>query len=120
MRHAVLAAVDRVPAVAAFATDSRTPPLRRGPLVERSGRAGRRLAGALLPRARVAVDGRRCPVDEVLGAGTASLSRTGSGLVVTAGGRRIEVADVDGVLAAWLGSARSVVVRPDRIVRSAE
>ncbi len=120
VRHAVLAAVDRVPAVAAFATDSRTPPLRRGALVERSGRAGRRLAGALLPRAQVVVDGRRSPVDEVLGPGTASLSRDGGGLVVHAGGRRTPVADVDGVLAAWLGGARSVVVRPDRIVRSAE
>ncbi len=119
LRHAVLAGVGRVPAVAAFATDSRTPPLRRGPLVERSGRSGRRLAGTLLPRAHVAVDGRRCPLDEVLGGGTASLSRTGRGLAVHAGGRRTEVEDADGVLTAWLGSARSVVVRPDRIVRSA-
>ncbi|MGY1742317.1 MULTISPECIES: bifunctional 3-(3-hydroxy-phenyl)propionate/3-hydroxycinnamic acid hydroxylase [unclassified Blastococcus] len=119
VRRAVLAGVDRVPAVAAFATDSRTPALRRGPLVERTGRAGRRLAGTLLPRARVAAGGRTCPVDDVLGPGTATLTRAGGGLVVHAGGRRVEVTDVDGVLTAWLGGARSVVVRPDRVVRSA-
>ena len=45
VRRGVLAAVRRIPAVARLATDSRTPPLRRGPLVERRGRAGRRLAG---------------------------------------------------------------------------
>lgn len=118
VRRAVLAGVDRIPAVAAFATDSRTPPLRPGPLVERSGRAGRRLAGALLPRARVAVAGRACPVDDVLGLGTATLTRAGGGLVVHSGGRRVAVADVDGVLTALLGGARSVVVRPDRVVRS--
>ena len=118
LRRAVLAGVDRIPAVAAFATDSRTPPLRPGPLVERSGR-GRGLAGTLLPRARVSVGGRLCPVDEVLGSGTASLARDGGGLVAHAAGRRTELVDVDGVLTAWLGSARSVVVRPDRIVRSA-
>ncbi len=119
VRRAVLAGVDRVPAVAAFATDSRTPPLRRGPLVERSGRAGRRLAGTLLPRAQVGVDGRRCPVDEVLGSGSATLSRSASGLVAFADGRRIVLDDVDGVLSEWLGSAHTVAVRPDRIIRSA-
>jgi 3-(3-hydroxy-phenyl)propionate hydroxylase len=119
LRRAVLAGVDRVPAVAAFATDSRTPPLRPGPLVERPGRAGRRLAGTLLPRARVSVDGRTCPVDDVLGPGSATLERAGGGLVVHAGGRRTEVADVDGALSAWLGGSRRVVVRPDRIIRSA-
>ncbi|SEP00138.1 bifunctional 3-(3-hydroxy-phenyl)propionate/3-hydroxycinnamic acid hydroxylase [Trujillonella endophytica] len=120
VRRGVLAGVTRIPAAAALATDSRTPPLRPGPLVERSGPAGRRLAGTLLPRAQVAVDGRRCPVDDVLGTGTAVLGRAGNGLVVHAAGRRIEVTDVDGGLAGWLGSARSVVVRPDRIIRSAE
>ena len=37
------------------------------------------------------------------------------------GGVEVEVADVDGVLTAWLRSARAtaVVVRPDRIVQSA-
>ncbi|WP_409330359.1 bifunctional 3-(3-hydroxy-phenyl)propionate/3-hydroxycinnamic acid hydroxylase [Trujillonella humicola] len=119
VRRAVLAGVRSVPAVAAFATDSRTPPLRPGPLVERSGRAGRRLAGTLLPRARIAVDGRTCAVDDVLGTGTATLSRARDGLVVHAAGRRTGIADTDGVLTAWLGGARSVVVRPDRVVRSA-
>ena len=120
VRRAVLAGVDRIPAVAAFATDSRTPPLRRGPLVERSGRAGRRLAGTLLPRAQVARRRPALPGRRACSApARATLSRAASGLVVHAGGRRIEVDDVDGVLSAWLGSARTVVVRPDRIIRSA-
>jgi 3-(3-hydroxy-phenyl)propionate hydroxylase len=120
VRRAVLAGVGRIPAVAAFATDSRTPPLHSGPLVERSGAAGRRLAGTLLPRARVVVDGRTCSVDEVLGSGTATLSRFEGGLMAHVGGRRTVVDDVDGVLSAWLGSAHSVVVRPDRIIRAAD
>ncbi|MGY1635762.1 bifunctional 3-(3-hydroxy-phenyl)propionate/3-hydroxycinnamic acid hydroxylase [Geodermatophilus sp. SYSU D00742] len=123
LRRAVLAAVGRVPAVAAFATDSRTPPLRRGPLVRRRGRAGRRLAGTLLPRAPVDVGGRRCPVDDVLGPGTARLRLLAPGRVAVrpVGGVEIVLADVDGVLTTWLRRARAttVVVRPDRIVQSA-
>jgi 3-(3-hydroxy-phenyl)propionate hydroxylase len=123
LRRAVLAAVGRVPAVAAFATDSRTPALRRGPLVARRGRAGRRLAGTLLPRAPVDAGGRRCPVDDVLGPGTARLRLLAPGRVTVrpAGGAEVVVADVDGVLTTWLRRARAttVVVRPDRIVRSA-
>ncbi len=122
VRRAVLAAVVRVPALAAYATDSETPPLRRGPLVDRRGRAGRRLAGTLVPRARVRVDGRECRLDDVLGPGTAVVALAAPGRVaVTAGGRRTEVADVDGALGAWLaaGRARYAVVRPDRVVRAA-
>ncbi|MGY1660342.1 bifunctional 3-(3-hydroxy-phenyl)propionate/3-hydroxycinnamic acid hydroxylase [Geodermatophilus sp. SYSU D00705] len=123
LRRAVLAAVGRVPAVAGFATDSRTPPLRRGPLVTRRARPGRRLAGTLLPRAPVDAGGRRCPVDDVLGPGTARLRLLAPGRVAVrpAGGPEVVVADVDGVLTAWLRRARAttVVVRPDRIVRSA-
>ncbi len=122
VRRTVLAAVARVPALAAYATDSETPPLRRGPLVDRSGRAGRRLAGTLVPRARVRVAGRDRRLDDVLGPGTAVLARGPAGRVaVTAGGRRTEVDDVDGVLTAWLrgGRARFAVVRPDRVVRAA-
>ncbi len=122
VRRAVLAAVARVPALAAYATDSRTPPLRPGPLVDRRGPAGRRLAGTLAPRARVRVDGRVCSLDDVLGTGTAVVALAPAGRVaVTAGGRRTEVDDVDGALTAWLGAgrARFAVVRPDRIVRAA-
>ncbi|WP_448610664.1 bifunctional 3-(3-hydroxy-phenyl)propionate/3-hydroxycinnamic acid hydroxylase [Geodermatophilus sp. URMC 60] len=123
LRRVVLAGVGRVPAVARFATDSRTPPLRRGPLVVRRGRAGRRLAGSLLPRAAVAVDGRAVPVDDVLGPGTARLRLLAPGRLAVRprGGREVEVADVDGALTTWLrrAGATSVVVRPDRIVRSA-
>ena len=71
LRRGVLAAVRRIPAVARLATDSRTPPLRRGPLVERRGRAGRRLAGTLIPQPEVLADGRRCRLDDVLGPGSA-------------------------------------------------
>ena len=123
LRRAVLAGVGRVPAVARFATDSRTPPLRRGPLVVRRGRAGRRLAGSLLPRAAVVLDGRTVPVDDVLGPGTARLRLLAPGRLAVrpAGGREVEVADEDGVLSGWLrrAGAVAVVVRPDRIVLSA-
>jgi 3-(3-hydroxy-phenyl)propionate hydroxylase len=123
VRRGVLAAIGRVPALAAFALDSRTPPLRRGPLVDRRGRAGRRLAGSLLPRAGVAVGSLQCPVDDVLGDGAARLRLVAPGRLAVrpADGREIEVADVDGVLTGWLrrGRATAVVVRPDRIVRSA-
>ena len=57
VRRGVLAVVRRIPAVARLATDSRTPPLVRGPQVERRGRAGRRLAGTLVPQPEVLVDG---------------------------------------------------------------
>ncbi|GAB3306337.1 bifunctional 3-(3-hydroxy-phenyl)propionate/3-hydroxycinnamic acid hydroxylase [Geodermatophilus aquaeductus] len=122
VRRAVLAAVAGVPALAAYATDSRTPPLRPGPLVDRSGRAGRRLAGTLVPRARVRAGGDECRIDDVLGAGTAVVALAGPGRVaVTAGGRRTEVDDVDGALTCWLTGARArfAVVRPDRVVRAA-
>jgi 3-(3-hydroxy-phenyl)propionate hydroxylase len=121
VRRGVLAAVGRVPALAAYATDSRTPPLRRGPLVDRRGRAGRRLAGTLVPRARVGVDGEVCRLDDVLGTGAATLTAADGVLTVEAGGRWTRVEDTDGVLTAWLraGRATSVAVRPDRVVRSA-
>ncbi|MGY1640497.1 bifunctional 3-(3-hydroxy-phenyl)propionate/3-hydroxycinnamic acid hydroxylase [Geodermatophilus sp. SYSU D00703] len=122
-RRAVLALVGRLPAVAAFATDSRTPPLRRGPLVARRGRAGRRLAGTLLPRAPVQAGGSRCPVDDVLGPGTARLRLLGPGRLAVRpqGAPEVRVDDVDGVLTGWLhrAGASTVVVRPDRIVASA-
>ncbi len=123
VRRVVLAAVRRIPAAAALATDTRTPPLRRGPLVERRGRAGRRLAGTLVPQPEVLVDGRRCRLDDVFGPGVAELTWTGGGLAVTrADGTRTEqLEDPGGTLAAWLrgGHASVVVVRPDRIVQSA-
>ncbi len=123
LRRGVLAAVGRVPALAAFAVDSRTPALRPGPLVVRRGRAGRRLAGTLLPRVEVLADGRRVGVDDVLGSGTAHLRLLAPGWlgVRPDGGPEVEVCDVDGALTRWLrrGRASAVVVRPDRIVRSA-
>jgi 3-(3-hydroxy-phenyl)propionate hydroxylase len=117
VRRVVLAAVRRIPAVARLATDSRTPPLRPGPLVERRGRAGRRLAGTLVPQPEVLVDGRRCRLDDVLGPGDAEL--TADLLVRRADGTAIRVEDPSGTLRDWLGGASAVRIRPDRIVRSA-
>jgi 3-(3-hydroxy-phenyl)propionate hydroxylase len=117
VRRAVLAAVRRIPAVARLATDSRTPPLRRGPLVERRGRAGRRLAGTLVPQPKVLVDGRPCRLDDVLGDGAAEL--TSNLHVRRADGIEIRVEDPSGTLLRWLGRATSVQIRPDRVVRSA-
>ena len=97
-------------------------PLRNGPLVERRGRAGRRLAGLLLPQPEVLLDGRPCRLDDVLGDGEARVRREGERLVVArADGTRVTVEDPSRVLLGWLehGRAQSVVVRPDRIVRTA-
>jgi 3-(3-hydroxy-phenyl)propionate hydroxylase len=120
VRRAVLTVVRRLPAVARLATDSRTPPLRRGPLVERRGRAGR-LAGTLVPQPEVLVDGRSCRLDDVLGSGAAELRLTAGGLVVSAAGRSTPIGDPGGGLTAWLraAGATSARIRPDRIVASA-
>jgi 3-(3-hydroxy-phenyl)propionate hydroxylase len=122
VRRAVLAVVRRIPAVAALATDSRTPPLRRGPLVERRGRAGRRLAGTLVPQPEVVAGGQRCRLDDVLGSGAAELLLVDGGLVVRRDdGSEIAVEDPAGTLRRWLlrGHASGVRIRPDRIVRVA-
>ena len=69
----MLAAVRRIPAVAALATDSRTPPLRAA--AGRPPRPGGAAAGrALVPQPWVEVEGRRCRLDDVLGAGAAELT----------------------------------------------
>jgi 3-(3-hydroxy-phenyl)propionate hydroxylase len=114
VRRGLLAVLPRVPAVARLAIDSRTPPLRPGPLVARD-----RLAGTLLPQPEVLVGGRRCRLDDVLGHGEAELAidRTGQLSVRLEDGTRVRIDD-GGVLAGWLrrGRAGGVVVRPDRIV----
>ena len=117
VRRGVLAVLRRIPAVAALATDSRTPPLRRGPLVDRRGRAGRRLAGTLVPQPEVLVDGRRCRLDDVLGGGAAVL--TADLVVRRADGSEVRVEDPSGTLRRWLGPATAVRIRPDRVVGSA-
>jgi 3-(3-hydroxy-phenyl)propionate hydroxylase len=120
VRRAVLTLARRMPVVARLATDSRTPPLRRGLLVERRGHAGR-LAGTLVPQPEVLVDGRSCRLDDVLGMGAAELRLSTDGLVVSTADGEIGIEDPSGVLSAWLGAAgaSSVRIRPDRIVRSA-
>ncbi|MFD2091196.1 bifunctional 3-(3-hydroxy-phenyl)propionate/3-hydroxycinnamic acid hydroxylase [Blastococcus deserti] len=117
LRRGVLAVVRRIPAVARLATDSRTPPLRSGPLVDRRGRAGRRLAGSLVPQPEVLADGKRCRLDDVLGAGCAEL--TVDLVVRRADGSQTRVEDPSGTLRRWLGPATAVRIRPDRIVRAA-
>ena len=120
VRRGVLPAVRRVPAVGALATSGNTPPLSRGPLVERRGRAGRRLAGTLLPQPTVQVDGLRCRLDDVLGPGPSRLVRLdGDRVHVTSEDAELHLDSPE--LAAWLraAGATEVVVRPDRIVRSA-
>jgi 3-(3-hydroxy-phenyl)propionate hydroxylase len=124
VRRGVLEVARRVPAVARLAAGSRTPPLRPGPLVERH-----RLAGTLLPQPSVLLDGRRCRLDDVLdqvGLGSAVELRAlgGDRLAVRAlddPARTAQVRDPSGALAGWLraGGAAEVLVRPDRIVRSA-
>jgi 3-(3-hydroxy-phenyl)propionate hydroxylase len=120
VRRGALAMARRIPMVGALAASGRTPPLLRGPLVERQGHPGRRLAGTLVPQPVVLVGRLRCRLDDVLGP-------AGAELRLIDGDRlrlRRDDADVDlesSELAAWLrrAGATSVVVRPDRIVRSA-
>ncbi|MCF6734777.1 bifunctional 3-(3-hydroxy-phenyl)propionate/3-hydroxycinnamic acid hydroxylase [Blastococcus sp. KM273129] len=116
LRRVVLAAVRRIPAVARLATDSRTPPLRRGPLVARRGRAGRRLAGTLLPQPEVVVDGTVRRLDDVLGDGYVEI--TADLRIRRPDGTAVPIEDPTGTLRRWLGDAALVRVRPDRIVRS--
>ena len=120
VRRGVLGVARRIPAVAGLATASRTPAL-RGPLIERQGRAGRRLAGTLVPQPEVLVGGRRRRLDDVLGDGTAELRVVDGGLVVVAGGQQTPIEDPGGTLLRWLRSGRASVaeVRPDRVVRAA-
>jgi 3-(3-hydroxy-phenyl)propionate hydroxylase len=115
LRRGVLPVVRRVPAVARLATESRTPPL-TGPDIDRRGRAGRRLAGTLVPQPEVVVDGRRCRLDDVLGPGPAEI--TSDLLVRRADGTEHRIEDPSGTLGGWLRGA-TVQIRPDRIVRSA-
>jgi len=118
LRRGVLAVVRRSPVAARLATDSRTPPL-TGPGIDRRGRAGRRLAGTLVPQPEVVVDGRRCRLDDVLGPGAAEIDAAGGLAVRRADGTTIAIEDPADVLRPWLGAARGVVVRPDRIVAAA-
>jgi 3-(3-hydroxy-phenyl)propionate hydroxylase len=121
-RRGVLAVVRRFPLVATLATASRTPALRPGPLVERRGRPGRRLAGTLVPQPEVLVDGRTFRLDEVLGPGSAELRLDGDRLLVRREGEtEQEITEPGGTLARWLRSAgaTAVRIRPDRIVQSA-
>ena len=112
LRRAVLTGVRRVPRLAAFAADSRTPPLRPGPLVRRRRVAPGSPVGGLLPQPPIAGGGR---LDDVLGPDWAVLT-TGGPVPVGWSGRVVQAGELGSPeLVRWL-RGRSVVVRPDRIV----
>lgn len=112
VRRAVLAGLRGVPRLAAFASSSRTAPLRRGPLVRRPWLAPGSPVGGLLPQPPIAGPDR---LDDVLGPGWAVLSG-GARTPADWPGPVLEVAALGSPeLARWLGR-RSVLVRPDRIV----
>jgi 3-(3-hydroxy-phenyl)propionate hydroxylase len=120
VRRGALALARQVPAVGTLAASGLTPALRNGPLVERRGRAGRRLAGTLAPQPEVVVDGRRRRLDDVLGPGPAEIELAGADRVrLRTADEKLEAESPE--LVAWLraGRATSVRIRPDRIVRSA-
>jgi 3-(3-hydroxy-phenyl)propionate hydroxylase len=119
LRRGVLAVVRRIPAVSRLALDSRTPPLTAGSEVDRRGRVGRRLAGTLVPQPEVRVEGRTVRLDDVLGPGAAEILAGDELVVRREDGRVVAVEDPAGVLRRWMGPAGRVVVRPDRIVRTA-
>ncbi|MEU2349674.1 bifunctional 3-(3-hydroxy-phenyl)propionate/3-hydroxycinnamic acid hydroxylase [Modestobacter sp. NPDC049651] len=111
VRRVVLAGVQATPGLSAFASSSRTPPLRPGPLVRRPRFAPGSPVGALLPQFPVAGPGR---LDDVLGDGWAVLSsgRAPAGWP----GRVLHAGEVGSPeLVRWL-RGRSVLVRPDRVV----
>jgi hypothetical protein len=74
-----------------------------------------------LPQPGVRAAGRECRLDDVLGPGWTELARLPDGALTVRrlpDGEPVTVEDPGGVLAGWLGGARGVVVRPDRIVRA--
>ncbi|MGY1806512.1 bifunctional 3-(3-hydroxy-phenyl)propionate/3-hydroxycinnamic acid hydroxylase [Blastococcus sp. SYSU D00669] len=117
IRRAVLAVVRRLPLVGAFARSSRTPPLRRGPLVRRPRVAVGSPVGGLLPQPLVTVDGAPRRLDDVLGDGWAVVTADGGPVLEPPTGEPARVVRVP-ELAAWL-RGRSVLVRPDRVVAAA-
>ncbi|NIH67029.1 bifunctional 3-(3-hydroxy-phenyl)propionate/3-hydroxycinnamic acid hydroxylase [Modestobacter marinus] len=108
LRRAVLA----LPGVARFAGESRTPPLRPGPLVRRRRLPPGSPVGWLVPQPPIGGPQR---LDDLLGPGWAVLAAGGAVPADWPG----PVLRVDRLgspeLARWLGR-RSVLVRPDRIV----
>ncbi|MBB3677536.1 3-(3-hydroxy-phenyl)propionate hydroxylase [Modestobacter versicolor] len=112
VRRVVLTGVRRLPRLAAFASSSRTPPLRPGPLVRRSRFAVGSPVGGLLPQPPVDRPGR---LDDVLGPGWAVLT-TGGPVPADWPGPVLRADQLGSPwLVRWL-AGRSVLVRPDRIV----
>lgn len=110
------------------AANSRSPRLRRGPLV-RPHRPWGDLAGTLPPQPWVTVDGMPRRLDDVLGDSFAVLTLTPLDPLLAALARRLRarVLDLratpidDGTLERWLLGARAaaVLLRPDRVVLAA-
>ena len=112
LRRLVLTGVRRVPRLAAFASSSRTPPLRPGPLVRRRRGAPGSPVGGLLPQPPVTGGGR---LDDLLGPDWVVLT-AGGPVPADWPGRVLPVAELGSpALVRWLGE-RAVLVRPDRIV----
>ncbi|MEV3905404.1 bifunctional 3-(3-hydroxy-phenyl)propionate/3-hydroxycinnamic acid hydroxylase [Mycobacterium sp. NPDC050551] len=119
VRRAVVPRLHLIPAFGARLLDSRTPRLRRSPLVRRNVGG---LAGRLCPNPVVAGAHR---LDTVLGTGFAVVCATPlDGATVTLAERSgavVHVAEPRGELAEWLrrGHATVALVRPDRTVMRA-
>ena len=121
IRRVVVPQLHHIPGLRDKVVDSRTPALRRSPMVHRSRRRGS-LAGRLCPNP-VLSDGRR--LDDSIGTGFAVVSAVpltaaqlaaldSRGIAVHAAPPRSELAD-------WLrrGHATSAILRPDRTVMRA-
>ncbi|MFJ9626934.1 bifunctional 3-(3-hydroxy-phenyl)propionate/3-hydroxycinnamic acid hydroxylase [Streptomyces sp. NPDC101175] len=121
LRRIAVATACRIPGVTARAGRDLGRPLPAGPLVRRG-----RLGGTLCPQPRVtAEDGRRVPLDDLLGDSFAVLTAVPlppapRALADGLGARIVDVRETgdDGTLAAWLraGRADAVLLRPDRVV----
>ncbi|KOV58232.1 bifunctional 3-(3-hydroxy-phenyl)propionate/3-hydroxycinnamic acid hydroxylase [Streptomyces sp. MMG1121] len=126
LRRGAVAAACRIPGVTTTVSRDLSPALTAGPLVRRRPRlTGRVLAGTFCPQPWVLHDGKRVPLDDVLGDSFAVLTAAPPTAQMTAvatalGAPTLRVDDLgdDGALAAWLarGRADAVLLRPDRVV----
>ena len=121
IRRAVLAVVRRIPAVARLATDSRTPPLRRGRWSSAAAgpAGGWRARSCRSRRSWSAGGGAGWTTSSGAGAAEPCWPTTASWCAGTTG-RRSPVEDPPGRCGAGCGGpASGVRIRPDRIVRAA-
>jgi 3-(3-hydroxy-phenyl)propionate hydroxylase len=136
-RKALLPTLSRLPGASGRVLSAVSPPLRPGPLVG-TRRLGQPRPGTLCPQPLVAdADGRPRLLDDLLGEGfallaTAPLSSALQGLASALNARVVHLQDPrrppglggaaphtdpgSGALVRWMGSASSVLLRPDRVV----